>query len=224
MTANVRRRLFDAEDHESPVDLVVLRHCLEGLLNVEPVMDLIRARTSEGARLYIEVNDLDYLLTERNPSLLFHEYYRYFSSRAVDIFLRQIGFRIERLYSVLGGCYLGITACRAPATFDLSGAYGNLEAIVRQHRKVVVWGSSGRCISLLSHMSWGDEVVAFGVDIDPAKQGMFMPITGQRILSPAEAVAFGPDLVIIANEIYAPEIRKEFTEGVHFVSIQGRLL
>src|ERR1035438_763661 len=68
------------------------------------------------------------------------------------------------------------------------------------------------------------EVVAFGVDIDPAKQGMFMPITGQRILSPAEAVAFGPDLVIIANEIYAPEIRKEFTEGVHFVSIQGRLL
>ncbi len=225
MGDKVRRQLFGTADAAMPVDLIVLRHCLEGLLDVEPVMDLVRDGTSRSARLYIEVNDLDYILTDRNPSLLFHEYYRYFSARAVDIFLRQIGFRLERLYSVLGGCYLGITACRAPTAFDLSDAYSSLEPIVRGHRKVVIWGSSGRCISLLSHMSWDKEVVAFGVDIDPAKQGMFMPVTGQKILSPAEAVAFGPDLVIVANEIYAPEIRKEFKEeDVRFVTVHGRLI
>jgi hypothetical protein len=224
MQDHVRRRLFSAAEIDPEVDLIVLRHCLEGLLEVEPVMELIRRGTSKKARVYIEINDLDYVLSERNPSLLFHEYYQYFSSRAADIFLRQIGFRIQRLYSVLGGGYLGITACRAPVEFDLSNAYRDLEAIVRRHRKVVIWGSSGRCISLLSHMSWDKDVVAFGVDIDPAKQGMFMPVTGQRVLSPAEAVAFGPDLVIVANEIYASEIRKELDPTAKLVSVHGRLL
>lgn len=224
MQGNVHRRLFDIADVKTPVDLIVLRHCLEGLLDVEPVMDLLRDGASTSALIYIEVNDFDHMLTDRNPSLLFHEYYRYFSARAVDIFLRPIGYRLQRLYSVLGGCYLGITACPAPAAFDLSDAYSDLETIVRRHRKVVIWGSSGRCISLLSHMSWDKEIVAFGVDIDPAKQGRFMPVTGQRILSPAEAVAFGPDLVIVANEIYAPEIRREFKEDVRLVTVQGRLV
>lgn len=221
---HVHRRLFGPGDVDPEIDLIVLRHCLEGLLDLDPLLRLIRNATSKTACLYIEVNDLDNVLTERNPSLLFHEYYQYFSSRAIDVFLRQNGFRIQGLYSLMGGCYLGITACRAPTAFDLSDAYHDLEKVVRRHRKVVVWGSSGRCISLLSHMSWGTEIVAFGVDIDPAKQGMFVPVTGQRILSPAEAVAFGPDLVIVANQVYAPEIRKELPSDVKLVSMQGRFI
>jgi hypothetical protein len=49
-------------------------------------------------------------------------------------------------------------------------------------------------------------------------------VTGQRVLSPAEAVAFGPDLVIAANEVYAAEIRQQFSGDVRLVSLQGRLL
>jgi len=43
-------------------------------------------------------------------------------------------------------------------------------------------------------MGWGSEVVAAGVDIDPATAGALLPVNGQRVLSPAEAVAFAPDL------------------------------
>jgi C-methyltransferase C-terminal domain len=89
---------------------------------------------------------------------------------------------------------------------------------------VLIWGTSGRCISLLCHMGWDSRVVAFGVDIDLEKQGLFIPVTGQRILSPAEGVAFGPDLVIVPNEVYAPEIRKQFVGDVRLVSLQGRYI
>jgi SAM-dependent methyltransferase len=221
---HVRRRLLDPKEVEGTFDLIVLRHCLEGLLEDGAFKEVARRATSPSSRLYLEVADLDYLLAARNPSLLCHESYRYFSARAADIFLRQVGFRLESLWSLFGGSYMGVVACRAPETIDLRDAYRDLEAIVRRHRKVLIWGTSGRCISLLSHMGWDSAVVGAGVDIDPEKQGRFLPVTGQRVLSPADAVAFAPDLVIVANTVYAPEIRAHFGPDVRFVSLQGRFI
>ena len=175
---------------KGPSISIVARHCLEGLLEDGAFLEVARRATSETSRLYLELADLDHLLAARNPSLLWHEYYRYFSARAVDIFLRQVGFRLESLWSLFGGSYMGVIACRAPETVDLRDAYRDLETIVRRHRKVLIWGTSGRCISLLSHMAWDSAVVGAGVDIDPEKQGRFLPVTGQRVLSPSEAVAF----------------------------------
>ena len=96
--------------------------------------------------------------------------------------------------------------------------------MVRRHKKVVIWGASGRCISVLCHLGWDSEVIAFAVDIDPEKQGLFLPVTGQQILSPAEVIAYRPDLVVVANEVYASEIRKQFPFEVRLVSLQGRTL
>src|SRR5450432_621822 len=115
MQDNVRRRLLDANEVEGTFDLIVLRHSLEGLLHDASLLELIGRATSPSSRLYLEVTDLDHLLAERNPSLLFYEYYRYFSARAADIFLRKLGFRLRQLWSLFGGAYLGITATRAPA-------------------------------------------------------------------------------------------------------------
>lgn len=223
VAGDVRRRFFDASEPAAKVDLIVLRHCLEGLLDVEPVMALFRGAGAT-TRIYLEVTDLDYILSERNPALLFHEYYRYFSARSLDIFLRQVGFRIQQVYSLFGGNNLGATAVRAAASIDLRGSYRELESIVRRHHKVVIWGVSGRAISVLSHLSWDGSVVAHGVDIDRARQGMYIPVTGQRILSPEEARAFEPDLVIVANENYAPEIREALAGQSRLVTLGGRFI
>lgn len=223
LEANVRRRLFDAADMPPRIDLVVIRHCLEGILDSEPFIRLL-SNASERARLYVEITDLDHILTERNPSLLWHEYYRYFSARSLDIFLRKMGFRLHQVYALFGNSNLGVTAIRAPATSNLDDAYQPLEAIVRSHRKVVIWGVSGRAISLLCHMSWGPSVVAHGVDIDVARQGQYVPVTGQVILSPAEARAFDPDLVIVSNESYALEIREALGGRARFVTVAGRFI
>jgi hypothetical protein len=67
-------------------------------------------------------------------------------------------------------------------------------------------------------------VVSFGVDIDPLRQGLHIPVTGQRILSPEEARAYGPDLVIVANPVYAPEIRAVLRNETRLVTLQGRFL
>jgi hypothetical protein len=238
LAEHVERRFFTTQDHGVRADLIVFRHCLEGLLDVQATMDFLRHASAE-TRLYAEITDLDHILGERNPSLLYHECYRYFSLRAIDSFLRRVGFRPQRVYSLLGGGTLGITAVRGPEISPLGARpahdairpawravlddpYERLEEVVRRHDKVVMWGISGRAISVLNHMSWNERVVAFGVDIDPARQGMFVPVTGQRVLSPAQARLFAPDLVIVANELYAREIREAIGPGARLVTLQGR--
>lgn len=224
MQDHIRPKLFDAGDIKAPVDLVVLRHCLEGLLDVEHVTALLSGPMARRAHLYIEITNLDYILEEQNPALLFHEYYRYFSLRATDVFLHSVGFKVAKMKSVFGQSYLSILATPTSEPTTLDDGHSALETVVRQHQKVVIWGISGRSISLLSHMSWDGSIVAFGVDIDPRRQGKYVPVTGQRILSPAEAAEFEPDLVIVANEIYAQEIRAALGKPSRFVTIQGRYL
>jgi hypothetical protein len=223
LSAHIEPRLFTPRDLGARADLVVFRHCLEGLLDVEATMAFLR-HADATTRVYIEITDLDHILAERNPSLLYHECYRYFSLRAIDVFLRRVGFRPQRVYSLLGGGTLGITAVRTPGSDVLADPYGRLEEIVRRHAKVVIWGISGRAISVLTHMSWDERTVAFGVDIDPARQGMFVPVTGQRVLSPAQARLYAPDLVIVANELYAREIRAALATDARLVTLQGRFV
>jgi hypothetical protein len=49
------------------------------------------------------------------------------------------------------------------------------------------------------------------VDINPGKQGMHVPCTGQKIVPPEFLQKYQPDLIIVMNPIYKQEIQK-FTD------------
>ncbi len=49
------------------------------------------------------------------------------------------------------------------------------------------------------------------VDINPYKQGMFLPGTGHEVLAPEILIEIKPDLVVVMNQIY----RAEITETAH---------
>jgi hypothetical protein len=50
------------------------------------------------------------------------------------------------------------------------------------------------------------------VDVNPRKQGNFIPLTGQRIVGPDDLRRDPPDLVVIMNPEYEPEIRSMIAE------------
>ena len=59
---------------------------------------------------------------------------------------------------------------------------------------------------LLLDDPWDRWEVAAAVDINPFRQGHFMPATAHPIIGPQEAAALSPDLVIIMNPVYRDEI------------------
>ncbi len=71
---------------------------------------------------------------------------------------------------------------------------------------VVLWGSGGKGISFLNAVS-GTDAIAVVCDINPDRQGSFIPGTGHEIVGPKQLVGRPPDLVILSNPIYETEIR-----------------
>jgi hypothetical protein len=72
-------------------------------------------------------------------------------------------------------------------------------------KRIVLWGSGSKAVSFLTTLGIVGEVAA-AVDINPFRQGHFMPATAHPIIGPQEAAALSPDLVIIMNPVYRDEI------------------
>lgn len=75
-------------------------------------------------------------------------------------------------------------------------------------KRVVLWGGGSKAVAFLTTLGLQDEV-EFVVDINPFKQGGFLPGTGHVVVGPEHLTHFQPDLVISMNPIYCEEIRKD---------------
>ena len=69
-------------------------------------------------------------------------------------------------------------------------------------------GSGGRAVSWLAGLGIREEV-ALIADINPGRQGMFMPVTGQVVVSPEALAESRPDVVVITNPAFSREIRAQ---------------
>jgi len=78
----------------------------------------------------------------------------------------------------------------------------------REGRKVVLWGSGSKGVSFLTTLGVS-EAIGYCVDINPHKQGTFMPGTGHEIVSPEFLTGYCPDVVILMNPVYQEEVRRD---------------
>src|SRR4030067_1172980 len=72
-------------------------------------------------------------------------------------------------------------------------------------QKAVVWGAGSKGVSFLNTLKTAGQI-SHVVDINPRKQGKFVPGTGQEIVGPEALKDIDPDLKIIMNPIYISEI------------------
>ena len=84
-----------------------------------------------------------------------------------------------------------------------------LDAVRRSGKKSVAWGAGGRAITFLSVFELSDDQVAYVVDINPNRQGLYLPKTGQRVVSPDFLRKERPDVVLITNSTFEKEIRAQ---------------
>ena len=74
-------------------------------------------------------------------------------------------------------------------------------------KRVVIWGSGSKAVSFLTAFSpYGD--IGHAVDINPYRQGAFIPVTAQPIVAPSDLQTIKPDIVVVMNVIYEREIRE----------------
>ena len=189
---------------------LILRHVLEHI--PEPVnflKQLAKANGGEGL-IYIEVPCLDWITRNRAWFDVFYEHVNYF--RMSD-FKRMFG-RIVSAEWRFGGQYLSIIAdlssLRGPAPgADVDWPADFSAALSKGDAGGVVWGgaSKGVIFSLLRQRA--GVPVAGVIDINPDKQGRYLPVSGLRIMSPDQATELlAPGaLIYVMNPNYLDEIK-----------------
>jgi 2-polyprenyl-3-methyl-5-hydroxy-6-metoxy-1,4-benzoquinol methylase len=81
----------------------------------------------------------------------------------------------------------------------------------QQGKKISLWGGGSKSVAFLTTLGISDEI-KYVIDINPHKQYTYLPGYGQKIILPSELGNYRPDLIIVMNPIYIPEITKSLNK------------
>ncbi len=220
-------------------DFICCRHTLEHIAPTHEFMADLRKTIGnrKDTIVFFELPDVMRELVEGAFWDLYYEHCTYFSAGSLARLFRQTHFNVTELEVVYAGQYLLITATPTdgptqpslPLENDLAELKQRVAAFpevcgkaIRYWRsfveeraakgqRVVLWGSGSKGVSFLTTLRLMDEI-EYVVDINPFRQGKFMPGTGQQIVGPDFLPNYKPDCVIVMNPIYVDEIRRDLEQ------------
>ena len=219
-------------------DFICCKMTLEHIPAVEKFISLMRraAEHNPHAVVFFQVPEVTLILEQIGFWDIYYEHCSYFTPTSLRDLFGRCGFDVKDVWVDYGDQYLMIEAIRsdksaatapreseiqamaekvdrfAETVTPLLAAWKNrLDDWAQQGTKVVLWGSGSKAVSFLTTLGITDEL-QFVVDINPHRQGMFMPGTGHAIVSPDFLASYKPDRVIIMNPIYREEIAKMLGE------------
>lgn len=232
-----RREYFDPEKIVEAPDFVVCRHTLE---HIPAVGDFLRdvARVVAGkpdAGIFFETPDVRRVLEEGAFWDIYYEHCSYFTLGSHARPFRAAGLNVTRLWLGYDDQYIlqyakpGNTGPHLPEEDDLdairalAAAFPQRVAERRAHwsglvrdrqasgQRVALWGGGSKAVAFLTTNGLTDEVAQV-IDINPFKQGRFLPGSGHRVDAPESLRDTPPHTVIVMNPIYLDEIRAQLAE------------
>jgi len=234
------RDLYSEKYAHLEADCILCRHTLEHIGPTRQFLQMIRRAigTRNDMLVLFELPDVTRILKEAAFWDVYYEHCSYFSAGSLARLFRSAQFDLLELGRDYGDQYLllaakpadGPTAPRLPPENDLEQMNGDVEhfrravpstiehwrSLIRGTRaggkKVVLWSALSKAVSFLTTLKVGD-AIEYAVDINPHRQGRFLPATGQQIVAPAFLSAYRPDLVILMNPIYASEVRRDLDQA-----------
>ncbi len=219
-----------------PHALICCRHLFNQLAQPRDFLATLRQMIGDQTDtvLYFEMPNREYSFRGQATWNVFYERCSYFTEQTLAQIFVNGGFEVLHV----GPCYaddqyLGIEArpstvhswinspvgaaqARLPAALVAYAAHyrqkisdwqTRLRTMQQAHQRVVAWGSGGQGITFLNILQTQQQV-AYVVDINPERQGKFVPGSGQQVVGPAFLQDYRPDVVLITNPTYEHEIKQ----------------
>jgi hypothetical protein len=226
------KEFYDSEHIHLTGDLICSRHTLEHIQPVGEFMELVRksAQLRPDSVIFFEIPDADRIFNEGAFWDVYYEHCSYFTLPSLEALFKLKGFRVLQLRrgyddqyllidAVLGTPDSTVNEAAVAEVVDKAQRFGAAadkeieawrELVTTAHdegKSVVLWGASSKAVGFLSAIR-SDAAVDFAVDINPFKQEKFLPGSGLSVIGPAELTDLKPELVVVMNPIYVPEIKK----------------
>jgi SAM-dependent methyltransferase len=218
-------------------DFVVCRHTLEHIAAAGEFIGGIARICRPGVSVGIEVPDVGRVLEQGAFWDMYYEHCSYFFPGTLAEAFRARGFDPVRVSLEFDRQYVVMEAVRSDErpsprnaseepllrrielfeagiqalTAERDHWAAKIREYLRQGRRIVAWGAGSKAVGFLSTLQLDQNAVRAVVDINPRKQGSYLPMTAQSVIAPAELRQISPDVVIVMNSIYSGEIRAQLT-------------
>lgn len=227
-------------------DFVCCKMTLEHIPDTANFVRMVRNTIGDSpdTLVFFQVPDAERILGEAAFWDIYYEHCSYFTLESLARVFVDNGFIIVDLRKEFGDQYLRIVAkpiaiedgipdyeydleslaqgvrhFSANWQRDLAGWRQKLKEFHQSGQRTVIWGASSKGVSFLNTLDVGDEI-ELAVDINPYKQGTYIPGTGQMIVAPEYIREYKPDIVVVMNPIYANEIKQNLEQ----MGIRARIL
>jgi len=225
--ARVKRHYFQPGS-ASEADGLILRHVLEHIQ--DPVAFLSQLKVANGGKgkIYIEVPCFDWICKHRTWFDVFYEHVNYFRLSDFD---RMFGTIVES-GRIFGGQYLyavgDLATLREPridqadqVAFPTDFASRVEEPLGLDGQPSAVWGGASKGVIFTLLKERVGEPIRSVIDINPAKQGKYLPATGLRVRSPEDALRQLPagSIIFVMNSNYLDEIKRMSNHAYTYIGI-----
>lgn len=206
-------------------NVVASRHTIEHVPDPAAFLSAIHEALGLGSRawLFIETPCIAWIVRHRAMQDAFYEHCSIFTALALRFALETAGFCVDHVRHVFGGRYLWAVAQaidapgrRARPEIGLDHTETSLADYIAMWRErvaeasangpVAVWGDGAKGVTFCHLIDTSAQTLGHAIDINPGKQGLFLPGTGIPVYSPAISAARKPRTVFVMNPNYLNEI------------------
>ncbi|MCK5361266.1 MAG: methyltransferase domain-containing protein [Gammaproteobacteria bacterium] len=210
--------------------------CKMTLEHIPDTREFVRMlRQSIGARenvtVFFQVPDAERILNGQAFQDIYYEHCSYFTHASLEYLFESNGFHVTRMNKVYDDQYLTLEAVPVSNEAGFRVSVEDVAVMTRQvnvfvrkihqmqtswreylceqanrEKQVVLWGGGSKAVAFLTTMHIEDEI-NYVIDINPHKQGCFLPKTGHSVFGPDELRQSPADIIIVMNSAYMSEIQ-----------------
>ena len=209
-------------------DVVVCRHVIEHVPDPVTLLNSVHAALEQNldARVFFETPCVEWILRKHVVWDFFYEHCSLFTAASLSLALEFTGFTVERVEHIFGGQYLWLEArarakpsrpdIRSHNTTELARAYATHEQEFRHkwllqlqglkaQGKVALWGAGAKGATFANLFDPDCVMIDCVVDLNPNKQGGYIPGTGHPIVAPQDLPLRGVKNAVLMNPNYREE-------------------
>ncbi|MFI5388593.1 MAG: class I SAM-dependent methyltransferase [Candidatus Eremiobacterales bacterium] len=221
------RHYFGPGFVRSPIDAVICRHVIEHIPAPISFLGSIRNVLDTAAtKVFFETPCVDWILDRRVIWDFFYEHCSYFNARSLARAFAHAGFDVSGVRHVFDGQYLWLeaspgairrppasdegavlAACRGFADAQQSSVASWLDRLtaMRHDGKIAIWGAGAKGVTFAGLVDSEADLIDCVVDVNPRKQGCFVPGTGHEIIGPHSLASRNVRTAVLMNPNYRRE-------------------
>jgi len=229
------REFYSEKYMDENPDLIICRHVIEHIPDPVAMLVSIRKalRQSKTVKVIFETPDVEWTLKNGVIYDFFYEHCSYFNRQSIQGAFEIAGFRIETIKTIFGDQYLWVESKPSPSPKNssiFSAGNGDMNTLIEKYSQsyeiwvkkwqealrqakedgpIALWGAGAKGVTFANLIDPNQKIIDCVVDINPNKQGKFLPGTGHAIISPSEFSKFKIHTLIPLNPNYIAEIEDQ---------------